>query len=101
MSKGRLTVIQGPAKGLKYSLGKGESAVVGRDPESKFQVKAVGISRKHFSVYWRDENVYIKDLASTNGTYVNKKRIIESTQLNSGDLISIGFYTQLVFTIFE
>ena len=101
MSKGILSVVQGPTKGLIFNLDKGTRAVLGRDPETKFHLNAAGVSRKHFCVYWLNDYVYIKDLLSTNGTYLNKNKITTSTQLNNGDLISVGFYTQLVFTIVE
>lgn len=49
------------------------------------------ISRKHAYFYAKDSEVYIEDLGSTNGTYVNEVRLSEQpVPIKTGDLIGFG-----------
>lgn len=52
------------------------------------------ISRDHFTVTNDGEYVYVQDLNSTNGTYVNGREIIQNklARLENGDLIGVGGY---------
>ena len=61
--------------GLKKSLEPGEYTL-GRGTEVDIQIHDPGISRKHL-VIMVDEKVTVKDLNSTNGTYINGERITE------------------------
>jgi ABC-type multidrug transport system ATPase subunit len=54
------------------------------------------ISRRHAAFELRPEGVLLRDLGSTNGTYVNGARVIGVTRLNRGDRIDIGPF-QLAF----
>ena len=51
----------------------------------------VTVSRNHALLVRRKDGLYIDDLGSLNGTYVNRRRI-ESHQLEDGDEIQIGKY---------
>lgn len=51
------------------------------------------ISRKHCRVHREGKNLYVLDLNSTNHTYLNGRRIIDSVQLKTGDILSIGTIT--------
>lgn len=46
------------------------------------------ISRKHFSISFDGESVFIEDAKSTNGTFVNGEKITEKTELKNGDRIT-------------
>jgi pSer/pThr/pTyr-binding forkhead associated (FHA) protein len=63
---------------------------LGRSPECSLQLPAAGASRRHASVGWRDGAVVLRDLGSTNGTYLNGERVLEEATLRSGDKIRIG-----------
>lgn len=65
-------------------------ATVGRAPESTIQLDESGISRAHARLLPSDEGVQIEDLGSTNGTFVNGKRVLRA-QAKVGD--EIGFDT--------
>jgi hypothetical protein len=52
----------------------GRELTLGRSPECSLQLPAAGASRRHASVAWRDGAVVLRDLGSTNGTYLNGER---------------------------
>ena len=47
-------------------------------------------SRRHFQIELCDGHYYIQDLGSTNGTYLNGKRIDHKERIFSGDVITMG-----------
>jgi len=51
-----------------------------------------GVSRRHAHIHQNENGVYIEDLSSTNGTFVNHQRLIPFTlfPLNHGDVIELG-----------
>ena len=68
-----------------------EKVSIGRTPEAGVFLDDVTVSRNHALVVRRRDGLYIDDLGSLNGTYVNRERI-ESQQLDDGDEIQIGKY---------
>ncbi len=83
-----ITILEGPEKGKKYSFDRVQ-ITIGRTMENDVVLPDRGISRQH--VYIRDKGgAYIlKDLGSSNGTFLNGKRV-EQEVLSAGDIISIG-----------
>jgi hypothetical protein len=69
---------------------RGQEVILGRSAECSLQLPAAGASRRHASVGWRDGAVVLRDLGSTNGTYLNGQRVSQETALRSGDRIRIG-----------
>jgi predicted component of type VI protein secretion system len=65
------------------------SVVIGRDESARFRIPISSISRKHCEVFVDDDELMVKDLGSSNGTYVNGQRVKE-TELSPGDLLTIG-----------
>ena len=68
---------------------------VGRGESADVQIQDERASRQHFVVSPRDGGYFIRDLNSTNGTWVNGRQISE-TQLRPTDKIRVG-ETILVF----
>ena len=64
---------------------------IGRTPEAGVFLDDVTVSRNHALLVRRRDGLYIDDLGSLNGTYVNRRRI-ESHALVDGDEIQIGKY---------
>jgi pSer/pThr/pTyr-binding forkhead associated (FHA) protein len=62
---------------------------IGRTPDAPIFLDDVTVSRNHALLVRRRDGVYIDDLGSLNGSYVNRKRI-ESHLLADGDEIQIG-----------
>ena len=68
----------------------GSEVTLGRSTECTLQLPAAGASRRHASVVSRDGTVVLRDLGSTNGTYLNGERVAGEATLRSGDKIRIG-----------
>jgi pSer/pThr/pTyr-binding forkhead associated (FHA) protein len=66
-----------------------DRASVGRTPDATIFLDDVTVSRNHALIVRRRDGLYIDDLGSLNGTYVNRRRI-ESHKLADGDEIQIG-----------
>jgi pSer/pThr/pTyr-binding forkhead associated (FHA) protein len=64
---------------------------IGRSPDAGVFLDDVTVSRNHALLVRRRDGLYIDDLGSLNGTYVNRRRI-ESHRLSDGDEIQIGKY---------
>ncbi len=84
-----LVVIYGLDLGRKYDLTK-DGMVVGRSSKADIQVDQESISRNHAKLVTMKDHVVIRDLGSTNGTYVNDEQITDDYQLRNGDLVKIG-----------
>ena len=69
----------------------GDQARIGRSPEAEVFLDDVTVSRNHALLVRRRDGVYIDDLGSLNGTYVNRRRI-ESHKLQDGDELQVGKY---------
>ena len=70
-------------------------AVIGRGEECELRVPIGTVSRKHCELTVATPQINIKDLGSSNGTYVNNRRITQ-TDLKAGDRIAVG---PVVFTL--
>ena len=64
---------------------------IGRTPDAAVFLDDVTVSRNHALIVRRRDGLYIDDLGSLNGTYVNRRRI-ESHKLSGGDELQIGKY---------
>jgi len=71
---------------------KGPSMVIGRDPATDVHLDNRALSRRHAQIEKRGAAIWIRDLGSQNGTYVNGERISEPQPLASGDTIELGRY---------
>ena len=69
----------------------GERMRIGRSPDAEIFLDDVTVSRNHALLVRRRDGLYIDDLGSLNGTYVNRRRI-ESHRLQSGDELQVGKY---------
>ncbi len=68
-----------------------ERLSIGRSPDAGVFLDDVTVSRNHALLVRRRDGLYIDDLGSLNGTYVNRQRI-ESQILDDGDEIQVGKY---------
>src|SRR5207248_672732 len=87
-----LHVEAGPAAGSSVAV-ENEPLLIGRGP-GRDSVGALGgdpeLSREHARISVANGAWIVEDLGSTNGTFVNGKRIGAPTELRSGDRIKVG-----------
>jgi hypothetical protein len=84
-----LVVQRGPQAGQAFTLHDGINTI-GRAPGNDVLLSEGSVSRSHARIMVRPEGVWIKDLGSTSGTFVNDQRITGSTWLQAGDTVQIG-----------
>jgi eukaryotic-like serine/threonine-protein kinase len=91
-----LDVVQGPRKGRHFVFDRHDTFIVGR---SRFvhcpMPEDMALSRDHFMIEINPPLCELRDLGSTNGTFVNNHRV-ERVRLDSGDVIAAG---QSVFRV--
>jgi pSer/pThr/pTyr-binding forkhead associated (FHA) protein len=72
---------------------------VGRAVENDMVIEEPHVSGFHARLVQRDGRVFIEDLGSTNGTFVNGKRVKTPMQLTQGSVVQFGTRTQVTFTL--
>jgi len=82
-----LIIQSGPGKGRSFKL-TGEPQSIGRDAD--IQILDTAASRKHAEIFTLGDMLFIRDLDSRNGTFVNDAKIAKETPLRIGDRIRIG-----------
>lgn len=63
---------------------------VGRRPGSALCIPALHISKLHAELFERGGHLWVRDMGSTNGTYVNGRRVEADTRLGDGDMIQFA-----------
>ncbi|TPV94943.1 MAG: FHA domain-containing protein [Myxococcales bacterium FL481] len=87
-----LVVHQGPDRGREYTLAFGAN-VVGRGDAADVPVRGRAVSRRHACVEVRDEGVFVVDVGSKNGVFVDGQRVApgrRGTRLEDGGRIELG-----------
>ena len=82
-----LEVMNGAEKGRRISLSEG--LTLGRGATNAVSLSSRGVSRRHADIVQQGNHWVLRDLGSTNGIYVNQKKITTHI-LRPGDLIAIG-----------
>ena len=68
----------------------GTPFTVGRATKLSLVLKFNCVSKEHAVIVERDEILYVRDLGSANGTYINSEHVDEETQLQEGDFIQFA-----------
>ena len=75
--------------GVEHELCTG-SALLGRHPDCEIFVDDPLVSRMHARIKIDAGGVFVEDLHSTNGVYLNGTRIAHEARLHSGDTLLVG-----------
>ena len=86
----RLEVVaaMGHEPGTVFDVGSG--ATMGRADSSEIMVDDPFASSAHARIFARSEFMYIEDMGSTNGTYLNGRQLRKAERLKMGDVVRIG-----------
>lgn len=84
----KAAIIEGDKKGR--SLDVSDEVIIGRAEKCHLVLDDSYVSQMHARIFTRDGAVMAEDLGSTNGTYVNRRRITSPTELQRGDRVKIG-----------
>jgi hypothetical protein len=68
----------------------GDELIIGRADKCHVVIGDSYASQIHARVFRRQEAVYIEDMGSTNGTYLNRRKVTSPLQVNRGDTARIG-----------
>ncbi len=87
----KIYLLNGPLRGQSFDL-KGEAVLLGRSSENDIQIKDHSVSRKHAKILIKGEELFIEDLGSQNGTWIEGIPVEpgEALELHEGILISLG-----------
>lgn len=92
-SKEEIDTLPPNGNNLSDLLQKKQRIVIGRSKESDIILNDLSVSRKHAQVYLHQNGVWVEDLNSINGTYINNKRISQPTLLGEKDILYIGLHS--------
>lgn len=85
----RLVVSAGPNPGKVFELTM-DSMSIGREASSDIVIQDAELSRNHARISRRGGAYVLEDLGSTNGTFVNRQRVMSPRTLAPGDEIGLG-----------
>jgi predicted component of type VI protein secretion system len=84
----KLVVLSAGLAGRSEEL-KVDKTTIGRVEDNTFQIAEPSVSSHHCEVFLRGTDVVVKDLQSTNGTFINGEKITESV-LKPGQVLRLG-----------
>lgn len=90
----RVTLIQPDGKSKTFDIG--DELMIGRDAKCQVILEDTYASQIHARVFTKDDGVFIEDMGSTNGTYLNRKKVTSALSVARGDRVRIG-KTELEF----
>ncbi len=64
--------------------------VFGRDEDMDVSIRDSSVSRIHFSILVENQQAFITDLGSSNGTYIDGERVSREREIYDGDVIKAG-----------
>lgn len=85
----RLVVLSEGLTGRAYEL-KVDKTTVGRLEDNAFQIPEGSVSSHHCEIVLRGNDVVVKDLNSTNGTFINGQQVTGEGVLKPGQILRLG-----------
>src|SRR6516164_1674548 len=88
-----LIIMRGPDTGRHFSL-KSDRTTLGRNLDCAIPLTGKQVSRQHAHIYHQDGQYFLQDLGSSNGTFLNGKRLMPHAPslLTERDTFQIGPY---------
>lgn len=85
----KLIVVSGKSAGRSIAV-KRSKFLIGRADECDIRPLSEEVSRRHCAIIVGPDSVFVEDLGSRNGTFVNGERIAERTPVTDGDAVRVG-----------
>jgi len=92
----KLQAITGEITGQEINVDR--DMLVGRYQDADVLLQAAEISRRHAALLLKDQALWVQDLNSSNGTFVNDIRIEQEKQLHDGDIVQ---FANFKFSVLE
>ncbi len=93
-----LQVVRGRSATTTLKLADGVTSL-GRHDDCIIRIKSSQVSRKHCELFEAGGKLTVRDLGSSNGTFVNGKRVMGQQSLKVGDELTVGSVTLRVATL--
>jgi predicted component of type VI protein secretion system len=93
-----LQIIRGRSEANTLKLIDGVNSI-GRHDDCLIRIRSAQVSRRHCELYEDGDKLMLRDLGSSNGTFVNGKRVLGQQSLKAGDVLTIGGVTLRVDAI--
>jgi len=87
--RGTTAFIVSPILGEPIAIARGQSLSIGRSPSSSVFFPVQAVSRRHAEMSWTGQELVLRDLDSTNGTFVNGQPVTRAL-VQDGDRVLIG-----------
>src|SRR5438270_6543401 len=84
----KLVLLSAGMTGRTHDL-KADKTTIGRVEDNTFQIAEPSVSSHHCEIVLRGADVVVKDLNSTNGTFINGEKVTE-TVLKAGQVLRLG-----------
>ena len=97
-SSARLVVQIGAQPDRTYPIER-DITIAGREAINDLVVNDAEVSRRHARFLREPEGIQIEDLGSTNGTFINGRRVTVPTLLYHGDVVEMGKSARLIFQL--
>jgi len=94
-----LEITEGSASKMKTELGKKKVIKIGKKNDNDWIMDDKTVSRNHVEIETTADSFLLRDLNSTNGTFINDTRVKEAF-LSPGDVITIG-NTKILYQAFD
>ncbi|MEV7974190.1 FHA domain-containing protein [Cellulomonas sp. NPDC089187] len=85
----RLVVTEGPLRGTTLPLGN-SAVLIGRAPSCTLVLDDDYSSSQHARIFQQDQRWYVEDMGSTNGTFVDDRKVSGTVEVRPGTPIRIG-----------
>jgi pSer/pThr/pTyr-binding forkhead associated (FHA) protein len=86
----KVFVVRGPEQGRSLVLS-GKTADIGRDAASQVRLNEPSVSRKHATIYRDEDQYFIEDLQSRNGTWINGNVIESRVKVHVQEGVPVAF----------
>lgn len=85
-----VSVERGPKELRGVSIPVHGPVIIGRNPGADIVIGAGYVSGRHARFTLMGQNLFVEDLGSTNGTFVNGQPVVEPAALRNNDVVTVG-----------